>query len=62
MTLQSWIQNGEARLRGGPHPERARRDAEMLVLHLIQRDRAFLMANPLSNLSAEGAVRYYVLL
>jgi release factor glutamine methyltransferase len=34
----------------------------MLVLHLIQRDRAFLMANPLSNLSAEGAVRYYVLL
>jgi release factor glutamine methyltransferase len=34
----------------------------MLVLHLIQRDRAFLMANPLSNLSAEGAVCYYVLL
>ena len=34
----------------------------MLVLHLIQRDRAFLLANPLSNLSAEGAVRYYVLL
>ncbi len=62
MTLQSWIQNGEARLRSGPHPERARRDAEMLVLYLIQRDRTFLMTNPLAELSSEGAVRYYALL
>ncbi len=62
MTLKSWIENGEARLRSGPHPERARRDAEMLVLHLVQRDRAFLIANPQAELSAEGAVRYYVLL
>jgi release factor glutamine methyltransferase len=61
VTLQNWIQNGEARLRAGPHPERARRDAEMLVLHLVQRDRTFLIANPLANLSAEGAVRYYAL-
>jgi release factor glutamine methyltransferase len=62
VTLQNWIQNGEARLRAGPHPERARRDAEMLVLHLIQRDRTFMIANPLANLSAEGAVRYYALI
>ena len=62
MTLQNWIQNGEARLRGSPHPERARRDAETLLLHLIQRDRAFLAANPVSELSAEGAVRYYALI
>jgi release factor glutamine methyltransferase len=62
VTLQNWIQNGEARLRGSPHPERARHDAETLLLHLIQRDRAFLAANPLSNLSAEGAVRYYALI
>jgi release factor glutamine methyltransferase len=34
----------------------------MLLLHLIHRDRAFLAANPLSNLSAEGAVRYYALI
>ena len=45
-----------------PHPERARRDAETLLLHLIHRDRAFLAANPLANLSAEGAVRYYALI
>lgn len=62
MTLGSWIQNGEARLRGGPHPERARRDAEVLALHLIQRDRAFLIAHPDAKLSAAGAVRYYVLI
>jgi release factor glutamine methyltransferase len=62
VTLQNWIQNGEARLRAGPHPERARRDAETLVLHLTRRDRAFLIANPLAELSAEGAVRYYALL
>ncbi len=62
MNLQEWIQNGEARLRAGPHPERARRDAEMLVLHLIQRDRAFLLAHPTRNSSAEGAVRYYALI
>jgi release factor glutamine methyltransferase len=61
VTLQNWIQNGEARLRTGPHPERARRDAEMLVLHLVQRDRTFLIANLQANLSAEGAVRYYAL-
>ena len=62
MTLQNWIQTGEARLRVGPHPERARRDAETLALHLIQRDRAYLIAHPDANLSAEGAVRYYALI
>jgi release factor glutamine methyltransferase len=62
VNVQEWIQNGEARLRAGPHPERARRDAEVLVLHLIQRDRAFLVANPGAKLSAEGAVRYYALI
>ena len=61
MTLQNWVQNGESRLRAGPHPERARHDAETLLLHLIQRDRTFMIANPLANLSAEGAVRYYAL-
>jgi release factor glutamine methyltransferase len=61
VTLQNWVQNGESRLRAGPHPERARRDAETLLLHLIQRDRTFMIANPLANLSAEGAVRYYAL-
>ena len=62
MNVRDWIENGEARLRLGPHPERARRDAETLAMHLIDRNRAFLVANPLAELSAEGAVRYYALL
>jgi len=62
VTLQSWILNGEARLRAGPHPDRARRDAEVLLMHLIHRDRAFLVAHPLDSLTAEGAVRYYALI
>jgi release factor glutamine methyltransferase len=62
VTLQSWIQNGESRLRSGPHPERAHRDAEMLALHLIQRDRAFLLTHPEAKFSAAGAVRYYALI
>ena len=61
MTLEEWLRKGEAQLRAGPHPERARRDAEVLLLHLIQRDRAYLIAHPQDMLSSEGAVRYYAL-
>ena len=61
MTLQSSLRQGEVRLSKGPHPDRARRDAEVLLLHLIHRDRAFLLAHPQEMLSAEGSVRYYAL-
>jgi release factor glutamine methyltransferase len=61
MKLEEWLRKGEAQLRAGPHPERARRDAEVLLLHLIQRDRAYLIAHPQDMLSSEGAVRYYAL-
>jgi release factor glutamine methyltransferase len=62
VSLHSWIQNGEARLRGGPHAERSRRDAELLLLHMIGRDRVFLITHPQEDLTAEGAVRYYALI
>ncbi len=62
MTLEEWLRKGESQLRGGPHGERARRDAEVLMLHLIKRDRAYLIAHPKDMLSAEGAVRYYALI
>ncbi len=35
MTLREWLDRGEAQLLAGPHPDRARRDAETLLLHLI---------------------------
>jgi release factor glutamine methyltransferase len=61
MPLGDWMRKAEVRLTKGPHAERARRDAEALLLHLIQRDKAYLMAHPEQDLSAGGAVRYYAL-
>ncbi len=45
MTLREWLQQGETRLLAGPHPERARRDAEMLLLRLIGKNRAWLLTH-----------------
>jgi len=44
VTLEQAIRQGEARLSAGPHPDRARRDAEALLLHVIRRNRAGLLA------------------
>jgi release factor glutamine methyltransferase len=43
--LRDWLQQGEAHLRSGPHPERARLDAETLLLHLIGKNRAWLLTH-----------------
>ena len=50
MTLEDWLRRSEAQLRAGPHPERARRDAELLLLHILRkthpdRNRAWLIAH-----------------
>ena len=36
---------GERELAAGPHAERARRDAELLLLYMLGKDRAWLMAH-----------------
>jgi len=46
MTLALWLAESEARLRAGPHPERARLDAGTLLLHALGRERAWLLAHP----------------
>ncbi len=43
MTLKEWLRKGETRLRAGPHPERARLDAELLLRHLLKLERAALL-------------------
>ena len=43
MTLEAWLAKAEAQLRDGPHPDRARRDAETLLLHVIRSERAALL-------------------
>ncbi len=45
MDLGAWLASGEADLLGGPHPDRARRDAETLLLHSIGKNRAWLLTH-----------------
>ena len=45
MTLRESLQAATAQLSAGPHPERARRDAETLLLHLTGKNRAWLLAH-----------------
>jgi len=53
MTLRALAAEAEAALRSGPHPERARRDVESLLLHLLAQNRAWLLANWDAAASAE---------
>jgi release factor glutamine methyltransferase len=62
MTLQEWLRKGEARLGAGPHPDRARRDAETLLLHVVRRERAALLARWKEVLDAEEAGQYVELI
>jgi release factor glutamine methyltransferase len=62
MTLREGLEHGEAHLRGGPHPERARRDAEALLLHVVRRERAALLARWKEVLAKEEAVLYAALI
>ncbi|MGP8172922.1 MAG: peptide chain release factor N(5)-glutamine methyltransferase [Terracidiphilus sp.] len=45
MTLQEWLNRGETQLCAGPHPHRARRDAELLLLHILGKNKSWLMAH-----------------
>jgi len=45
MTLRQLVADAEVVLRAGPHPERARLDAETLLLHVMAQNRAWLLAH-----------------
>jgi release factor glutamine methyltransferase len=62
MTLQEWLKMGEAELRTGPHPGRARRDAELLLMHLLRRERAALLARWKEALPADEAEVYVAMI
>jgi release factor glutamine methyltransferase len=62
MTLRGCLGRGEAQLRSGPHHGRARRDAETLLLHLIGKDRAWLMAHDDEEFGGCKAIQYAALL
>lgn len=62
MTLREWLGQVEAQLSTGPHPERARLDAETLLLHLIGKNKAWLMAHADDDFAGCSAIRYASLL
>lgn len=62
MTLAEWVRWGEARLIAGPHAERARRDAETLLLHLTGKTRAWLMAHGSDDFGGCETIGYSALI
>ncbi|MFZ0742784.1 MAG: peptide chain release factor N(5)-glutamine methyltransferase [Terracidiphilus sp.] len=62
MNLREWLDQGEARLCAGPHPERARRDTETLMLHTIGKSKAWLLAHLNDDFAGCVAIRYAGLL
>ncbi len=62
MTLRESLDAGAARLSAGPHPARARRDAETLLLHLTGKNRAWLLAHLDDPFGGCTAVQFAALL
>jgi release factor glutamine methyltransferase len=56
--LSSFVLQSTERLRMGPHPDRARQDAEILLLNVLGKDKAWLMAHLEDEPSAEHAMQY----
>jgi release factor glutamine methyltransferase len=62
MQLRESLDHGAARLGAGPHPDRARRDAETLLLHLTGKSRAWLMAHGTDEFGGCTAIQFAGLL
>jgi release factor glutamine methyltransferase len=58
MQLRESVDYGTARLGSGPHPDRARRDAETLLLHLTGKNRAWLLAHGTDEFGGCTAIQY----
>jgi release factor glutamine methyltransferase len=60
--LRVILKYAEAQLVSGPHPERARRDAEILLCHALGHDRAWLLAHTNNGFEVEQGEFYDALL
>ncbi len=58
MTIARVARQAEAQLSAGPHPDRASQDAESLLLHLIGKNKAWLMAHADEEFAGCTAIRY----
>ncbi len=62
MQLRECLDQGAARLSAGPHPDRARLDAESLMIHLTGKNRAWLLAHATDEFGGCTAIRFASLL
>ncbi len=62
MKLCEWLQHGETILADSPHPDRARRDAETLLLHHIGKSKAWLMTHGEEEFAGCKSIGYAALL
>jgi release factor glutamine methyltransferase len=62
MKLREWLAQAEAQLSASPHPERARQDAETLLMHLIGKNKVWLMSHANDDFAGCSAIRYASLL
>jgi release factor glutamine methyltransferase len=60
-SLRHHLDLGEFALKDGPHPESARRDAELLLTHTLKKSRAWLLAHAEEELSGEQEANYTAL-
>ena len=56
--LRTLVADGTERLSLGPHPDRARQDAEFLIQHLLRKNRAWLLTHGDHKLSTADAGAY----
>ena len=61
-SLRHHLDLGEAAMKDGPHPEKARRDAELLLMHTLKRNRAWLIAHDDELLADDLCLSYAELL
>lgn len=62
MNLRESLERGAAQLAAGPHPEKARLDAETLLLHQIGKNRAWLIAHFDDDFAGCSSIGYAALL
>lgn len=62
MTLRQWLAKAGADLNAGPHPDRARLDAEALLLHHLGKNRAWLLTHLDEDFAGCGAIGYAAML
>ena len=61
-TARSVIASGTESLTTGPHPERARQDAETLLLGVLEKNRAWLLTHMDEELDRGVVIRYMILM